>query len=87
MIEGKIEQLRKCRETCLELENEIYDAVESQYKIKEELLEVLESVIDNVEEFDDVDSVIKIIAALSSKPAPVKSSKHGKKKKSRDEEA
>lgn len=86
MLENKFEQLRKARATCLEIENDIYDQVESSYNIKEDLLEVLETVIDNVEEFDDVDSIMKILAALGSKPAPIKSSKHGKKKKSRDEE-
>jgi hypothetical protein len=82
MLEGKIEELRKLRETCLELENEIYDHIESTYKIKDDLLDVLEAVVDSVEQFDDVDAIMKIISALGSKPSSAKSSKHGKKKKS-----
>jgi hypothetical protein len=78
-IEDKIEQLRKSQRESHALMEDIYEKMES--KCSESLLDVLDSILENIDQFPDTASAIKAVYALTGKDASTSSSSSSKKDK------
>lgn len=81
MLEEKVERLRKLQKECRVLMDDICDSL--QGKCKETLFDVLETVLENVDEFPDTESAVRMINEFAttrhSSKTSSRSKKHSKK--------
>lgn len=77
-LEDKISALRKSQRETHQLVDEIFSHMES--KCDEALLDVLETILDNIDSFPDTDSAVRAVYSLTGKELNSSSSSKKDKK-------
>lgn len=86
----KIEKLIKVQNNHDDLEEELFEYVVEHLEIKEDLIDVVETIIENLNAFDNAEHALNVIYTIANKSSSSSSSSKKKKdkkdKKRRDDE-